>query len=332
MIYIESESTDPTYNLALEETLFSEKSSGETCFMLWQNDRTVVIGRHQNAAEEIDADYVHRHGIRVVRRLSGGGAVYHDLGNLNFTFITDRGRASDLDFRYFVQPVAETLAGFGVKAEFSGRNDITIGGRKFSGNSQYLRGDRLLHHGCILVSGDLSALSGALAVRPDKFESKSTKSVRSRVTTINEHADPPVSIEEFKAALLYTVAKAAAADEGLRVRTLTAEEDAAVRRLAQEKYASWEWTWGNAPDYAVRREKRFPAGLVSARMDVSGGTITGIRFYGDFFAKKDLSELEAALCGVRLDNGLAGTLAGLGADAYIDGVGSIELAMLLLGM
>ena len=233
MVYLESHSTDPYFNLALEEYIFEHMDRSRQYFLLWQNDRTIVVGKYQNTVEEINQSYVEAHGIRVARRLSGGGAVYHDKGNLNFTFIVDQADNADFNFNVFVVPVLRTLERFGVTAAFNGRNDLTIDGQKFSGNSQYARHGRLLHHGCIMLDSNLTNVADALKVKQAKFDSKSVKSVRSRVTTINAHAPRPISMEEFKAALRAGILES----DGLEPRTLTPEELAAVKRLRDEKYA-----------------------------------------------------------------------------------------------
>ena len=193
MRFLESPSNDPYFNLALEEYVFEHLDRSYSYFMLWQNFNTIVVGKYQNTAEEINQSFVDEHGIRVVRRLSGGGAVFHDRGNLNFTFIVDQGSNPDFNFKVFVEPVVQALDRFGIHAEFNGRNDITIDGMKFSGNSQYTRHGRLLHHGCIMLDSNLTNVADALKVKDAKFDSKAVKSVRSRVTTINSHASVPIS-------------------------------------------------------------------------------------------------------------------------------------------
>ena len=225
MRYLESPSRDPYFNLALEEYVFERMDKSKSYFLLWQNDNTIVVGKYQNTAEEIDQAYVDAHHIRVARRLSGGGAVYHDRGNLNFTFIVDRADAPGLNFKIFVRPVVEALARFGVHAAFTGRNDLTIDGMKFSGNAQYARRGRLLHHGCIMLDSNLTSVADALRVKEAKFDSKAVKSVRSRVTTINAHAPAPISMEEFKEALT----ECAMASGELEPCTLTEEDLAAIR-------------------------------------------------------------------------------------------------------
>lgn len=325
MIYLESPSRDPYFNLALEEYVFEQMDRTRAYFMLWQNENTIVVGKYQNTAEEINQAYVDAHGIRVVRRLSGGGAVYHDAGNLNFTFIVDQGSTPDFNFRVFVQPVVKALEQFGVRAEFNGRNDITIDGAKFSGNSQYVRHGRLLHHGCIMLDSNLTSVADALKVREAKFESKAVKSVRSRVTTINAHAPRPISMEEFKRAL-----RDCAMDSGeLEPYALTEQDLAAVQKLRDGKYTTWAWNYGFSPAYDMRREMKFPAGLVTAWLRAEQGTIRGVRFYGDFFGSGDLEELEHAMEGIPLDTHLEAALEPLHVERYMSGITAADLARLL---
>lgn len=326
MIYLESPSRDPYFNLALEEYVFERMDKSKSYFLLWQNDNTIVVGKYQNTAEEIDQAYVDAHHIRVARRLSGGGAVYHDRGNLNFTFIVDRADAPGLNFKVFVRPVVEALARFGVHAEFTGRNDLTIDGMKFSGNAQYARRGRLLHHGCIMLDSNLTSVADALRVKEAKFDSKAVKSVRSRVTTINAHAPAPISMEDFKGALK----ECAMASGELEPCTLTEEDLAAIRKLRDEKYATWAWNYGFSPAYDMRREMKFPAGLVTAHLSAEGGKIKAVRFYGDFFGG-ELGELEGAMAGLPLDGHLTEALEALRVGDYMSGITAEELSRLLRG-
>ena len=326
MIYLESPSRDPYFNLALEEYVFERMDKSKSYFLLWQNDNTIVVGKYQNTAEEIDQAYVDAHHIRVARRLSGGGAVYHDRGNLNFTFIVDRADAPGLNFKVFVRPVVEALARFGVHAEFTGRNDLTIDGMKFSGNAQYARRGRLLHHGCIMLDSNLTSVADALRVKEAKFASKAVKSVRSRVTTINAHAPAPISMEDFKGALK----ECAMASGELEPCTLTEEDLAAIRKLRDEKYATWAWNYGFSPAYDMRREMKFPAGLVTAHLSAEGGKIKAVRFYGDFFGG-ELGELEGAMVGLPLDGHLTEALEALRVGDYMSGITAEELSRLLRG-
>lgn len=203
--YLDLMTTDPSYNLAMEQYVFDCLPRDRMYFMLWQNDNAIIVGKYQNTISEINEEAVRERGIRVVRRLSGGGAVYHDMGNLNFTFITDAGGSGTLDMKLFCEPVVRTLAALGVRAEVNGRNDITIDGKKFSGNSQYLRQGRVMHHGTIMFDSDLSVVGEALRVDPTKIQTKGIRSVRSRVTNVAEHLPERVTLPEFRRILLENI-------------------------------------------------------------------------------------------------------------------------------
>lgn len=325
MYYLDSPMTSPYENLALEEYLLDTLPRGTSCLLLWRNENAVVLGRYQNAAEELDSEYVERRRIRVARRLTGGGAVYHDLGNLNYTILTDRPEDPEGGpFRAFIRPVLRVLASYGIAAEFTGRNDLTIQGKKFSGSAQLERNGRVLHHGCIMLDSDLSAVAGALRVRAAKFQSKSVKSVASRVTTIQAWADSPISMEAFKRRLTQEVLSSQDTEP------LTLSEDArrAVRELAESKYASWEWIYGRSPDYEMQREERFSFGTVSVRMNAVNARIRDIRIFGDFFGG-DLHELEERLTGLALDGGLRERLEAIPLSHYIHGMTAQDLCRLL---
>lgn len=325
MKFIESPWTDPYYNLALEEYVFEKLDRSSDWLLLWQNYNTIVIGKYQNTVEEINAEYVRENGISVARRLSGGGAVYHDKGNLNYTIIVDQNEDFDFNFRYFVVPVTETLKSFGIDAEFSGRNDVTIDGKKFSGNSQYVKQNRIMHHGCIMVDSNLSNVASALKVKPVKMESKSTKSVRSRVTTINANAQRPITMDEFKLALKDKVA----AGNTMETYELTEEDLAAIKKLRDEKYATWEWIYGFSPEYTVRKEEKFDGGIVTAHMNVENGRIKEIRLFGDFFGNGEMGDLEETLQGLPLDDNLDAALEQIHIDEFMKGISAGELAKLL---
>lgn len=323
MICLESPSRDPYFNLAMEEYVFSHPALREPCVMLWQNENAVIVGKYQNTAEEIDRAYVEAHHIRVVRRLSGGGAVYHDAGNLNYTLIVEDREAPDLSF--FTAPVIRTLKRYGVEAELTGRNDLTIEGRKFSGCSQYSRDGRLLHHGCIMLHSNLETVSNALRVTEAKVRSRGFPSVRSGVTTVQAHIPYPVGMESFKRALTEEILSGQQA----RTYNLTPEDLAAIRRLAEEKYAAWEWNYGFGGDYQWRREKRFPGGLVAVLLNVKAGRIESIRFQGDFFGNGDIRDLETALEGLPLDEHLETRLSELDVPYYINAITARDLRELL---
>ena len=325
MYYLESKSRDPYYNLALEEYAFEHLPAHGSCLMLWQNHNTIVVGKYQNTAEEINQAYVDKHHISVARRLSGGGAVYHDAGNLNFTFITDAKELDNFQFEVFVQPVIRTLERMGVKAEFNGRNDITIDGMKFSGNSQYMKHGRIMHHGCIMLNSNLDHVSQALKPKDAKFESKSVKSVKSRVTTINAHTDRVYSMEAFKTLLKEEIFK----EKAMEPWVLSEKTLEQVQALRDDKYAKWDWNYGKNPEYDMKYEKKFAAGVITVYMSAEAGCIKKIKLYGDFFGNGEIEELETQMIGLSLDADLAEQLAPLQVSHYINGITAEDLASML---
>lgn len=290
MRYIISENTDAYFNLASEEYLL--KHTDEEIFYLWRNDNAIIVGKNQNTLSEINVDYVKEKNIKVVRRLTGGGAVYHDLGNLNYTFIENKKKNFN-DFRGFCEPITTALNEMGVEAEFSGRNDMTIEGKKFSGTAQCKYKDRVMHHGTLLFSSVKADISGALKPREIKFSGKSVKSVSSRITNISDHLEGDMDVIEFRNRVMKSVAG------GMdQVTTFSDQEVSEIIRLRDEKYAKWEWNYGHSPKFEMTREGRFPGGTLEVTLEVKKGVIEKIRIYGDFFGTRDVSTLESALTGV----------------------------------
>ena len=327
MYYLESPSNNPHWNLALEQYIFDHCDRSHGYFLLWQNHNTIVVGKYQNTVGEINNEYVREHGISVVRRLSGGGTVYHDLGNLNFTFIVDASEAERINFRMFCEPIVRTLASFGVTAEISGRNDITVDGKKFSGNAQYLREGRVMHHGTILFNSDSSVIVGALQVDREKLASKGVKSVSSRVTNLVEYLPAGTTLEDFKARLMEELGKA----EPMELMTLSDEALACIEEIKKERYDTWEWNYGRSPGYTDHRRKRIEGvGLVEISMEVKGETIRDVQFFGDFFENGDVSALAELLkgCRCRREN-LLERLAAHDVGAYIRNLTAKDLAELI---
>lgn len=296
MKLLESPRTDAAWNLALEQYVFDELPRDESWFMLWRNRSAVIVGRHQNTWNEVDADYVREHDVQVIRRLSGGGAVYHDLGNLNFTIITDADGSGELDFRLFCEPVAETLAEFCVRAEIGGRNDITVDGKKFSGNAQYVREGRVMHHGTILFESDLEMVEKVLSPHADKLESKGVASVRSRVCNLREYLPPDVTMDDFRRRLAVRICGGDAQPVELDGTALRR-----VQAICDGRYARWEWNWGRSPAHAVTRRAYFDGvGSVEVHLDAVEGKVRELRVFGDFFEVSPIEELTDALRGVPL--------------------------------
>ena len=325
--YIESRNTNPDYNLALEQFVFDRLDRSHRYFMLWQNNNSIIVGKHQNTAAEINAAYVNEHNITVVRRLSGGGAVYHDLGNINFTIISDAD--NDIDFTTFCKPIQKALISFGVPVEISGRNDMTVEGKKFSGNAQYVKQNRIMHHGTILYDSSLETLSRALRVSGDKIESKGIASVQSRVTNIRPYMRSPLSLEQFWAALKQYLF--AAFD--LREYNLSPADTAAVDLLREHVYSQWSWNYGASPPCNIHKKRRIEGcGTVEIMLDVAKeGIIKTIVFYGDFFGREDPAELAAMLSGRHLEYGeLKSALGGIDVSRYFYNLDAAAFFSLLL--
>lgn len=317
--------TDAQLNLALEEWSLLNVDIEESYLLFYVNAPSVIIGKHQNTAEEINADFIEERGITVVRRISGGGAVYHDLGNLNFSFITRYTPHRFNNYAEFTRPFIEALRSLGVPAELSGRNDIVVEGRKVSGNAQVVRGERMFSHGTLLLDSKLDDVMLALRVKPGKIESKGIQSVRSRVANINEFLAPPVTVEELRGRLLDHVFP-----EGVAERALTDAEWREVEALSERKYRTWTWNYGESPPFNLQRAKRFPIGEIDVRLEVADGRIRAARLFGDFFARGDISELEAALVGRRYARDeIVETLASAPLESYLAEVSVEELAELM---
>lgn len=316
MTYLETHSTNPTYNLAFEEWVLTHLAQGEY-LILWQNDNTVVIGQNQNALEEINAAFVREHGVHVVRRTTGGGAVYHDLGNLNFSFITDYDSEKGTNMSRFTSLVVNALKSLGVEAASSGRNDILVDGKKVSGSAQRIvtvkagqeSKQRILYHGTLLFRSDPDMIAGALHADPLKFTSKSTKSVRSRVGNIADYLSDEMNITDFWNALRSTLERqqigaykescfceneAVQAGAGKHLtegpEMISGRDPAqlinftAIKKLQTEKYESYDWTYGRSPAFSFQKKKRYPGGTLELRLLIEKGLIQDAVIYGDFLS------------------------------------------------
>lgn len=314
MRLIINHSIDPAFNLALEEYALTQMN--QDVIMLWRNKASIIIGRNQNAVEEMNMDFVRDNGITVIRRQSGGGAVFHDLGNINFTVIHALEQDDFSNYAKFTAPVVEFLQGLGVDACLSGRNDLVIGQAKFSGNAQAVKGGRIMHHGTILFNADVSWLAEALRPSLAKIESRGVKSVRGRVTNVADHLPQNMTVEQFFEQLTGF----------FRARTegeyaLSPADIDAVRRLVEKKYATWEWNIGKSPAYGQRKSERFPFGTVDIRLSIEHGAISEAHIFGDFFGIREINELEARLNGIRHDKEIIqATLSGLDLGSYIHGI------------
>lgn len=299
MIFIENEGVnDPRLNLALEEYALRNFSAEADYLLFYINEPSIIIGRNQNTLEEINQEYVNEKNIHVVRRISGGGAVYHDLNNLNFSFITNHGIKSLHNFKKFTAPVIKVLRKMGLNAELKGRNDILIDNKKISGTAQFSTGKRMISHGTLLLDTDLGEVVNALNVRMTKIESKGLKSVRSRVANISDFLKEPIDIMKFRQLLLEGLYEES---EPFKKYRLTPEDWKEVHQLKNEKYDTWEWNYGSSPKFNIQRSKRFSIGEIDLRIFVEKGHISDFKIFGDFFGSEPVETLENLMKGVRYE-------------------------------
>lgn len=295
MIIIDSPSNNAYFNIALEEYLLY-KYPTETLFLLYINAPSIIVGKFQNTLAEINLDYVTEQNIKVVRRMSGGGTVYHDLGNLNFSFHTLLGGFDFMDFSRFTEPVLEVLHKFNIPAKLEGRNDLLVDGKKFSGNAKLARNGKMIQHGTILFDSNMDVLSDALKINPLKYKDKAVKSNRSRVINLKEYVADTVTVADLKQTLIEEMM---AKNEGATRYTLTNEDLLGVEELVQTKYQTWDWNFGFSPKYSFQNAIKIPAGFIEIHLDVvRGGQIEAAKIFGDFFASHPIEELEQQLIGL----------------------------------
>lgn len=305
MIFVSNEEiTDPRINLAIETYLVQEMPLDEPILLFYINEPSIIIGRNQNTIEEINTEYVEKQGIHVVRRLSGGGAVYHDAGNLNFSFIMPDDGESFRNFGKVTQPIIDALHDMGVEgAELKGRNDLVIDDKKFSGNAMYSTNGRMFAHGTLMFDSDVNEVVNALKVRKDKIESKGIKSIRSRVTNIKPYLTDThqnMSTKDFRQEILLKIFETDKLED-VNVYKLTEKDWERINAISGKLYRNWDWNYGRSPEFDLVRRQRFAIGSIEAKMNVSEGEIKEIKLFGDFFGLGEISDVEKVLTGVKYD-------------------------------
>jgi len=329
MIFVDNKGIhDPRINLAIEEYLLKTMDvEKEPVLLFYINQPSIIIGKNQNTIEEINTDYVEDNGLIVVRRLSGGGAVYHDLGNLNFSFITNDDGDSFMNYKKFTQPVVDALAKMGVNAELSGRNDILAEGRKVSGNAQFSTKGRMFSHGTLMFDTEIDAVVSALKVKKDKIESKGIKSIRSRVANISEFLKEQMTVEEFRLEILKSIF---GGEENIRYYELTEDDWANIHKLSEERYQTWEWNFGKSPRFNIQKTHRFPTGGIDIRLEVNHGVMEEVHIFGDFFGVGDMADIEQRLVGTNYDRAaIAKALADIDIPTYFGGISTEDFLQLI---
>lgn len=326
MRYLRNDCTNAHRNMAFDQFCLERLPLDEPIFYLWQNAPSVIIGLNQNAYAEVNLGYLKEHDILLARRVTGGGAVYHDLQNLNYTIV---GRSADLERDYpgYLTYVIDALRALGVPAELSGRNDILVEGRKVSGYAKRVWKDRLMVHGTLMYDVDLTTLSEALAVDSSKLEAHGIQSVRSRVANLKDYLPQFHSVKELQAALEDILSRHYADSEVL----LTDEQQASIDEEYHTKFATWQWNCGRSPLAAFERKKKFACGTIEAQVSVDKGLITALTFGGDFLGNTPAEALAARLTGIPYErDALQAFLATQPVSDYFDHLTPAELVELIV--
>ena len=305
--------TNPYYNLAVEEYLFSY--SNEDVFMLWQNEPTVVIGKNQNVYAEINMDYLKENNIHIARRITGGGAVYHDLGNVNYTFISSKNNRCEINFEYYTKPIIEALQKLGIDAKLSGRNDLVVDEKKFSGSAQHAKGNRVLHHGTLLFNSNLDVLTNVLNVDEEKIKSKAIKSTRSRVTNLKDILNINLTSDEFISYISSYII------DCFSPEISNVPENQEIISLTNRNQ-SHDWLFPNnklVSIYSTRKKIRYPFGIVDICAHMSNEIISDISISGDYFGVSDTKDLEKILKGSSISN-IENLIKNIKIDDYILGM------------
>jgi len=245
---------------------------------LYINEPSVVVGKHQNTYAEINLDYANEQALKVARRITGGGTVYHDPGNLNFSYIKYGNEGDLVNFQRFTDPLIQFLATLSIKAVFGGKNDLLVNGKKISGNAEHVHKNRVLHHGTLLFNTNLEKLGKVLRVDPLKYTDKAVRSVRSRVVNLSEILNDPSDIHAFSGMLLEFMIKT---DPGNYRSETNPEDESKILELATRKYSTWDWIFGYSPGYSFNNNVELDQENIQINLNVQKGIITTAYVTGD---------------------------------------------------
>jgi lipoate-protein ligase A len=290
--------SDPAINLALEEVCLNNLDPGSEYLLFYINRPSIIIGRHQNPFQEFNQDLARQKGIVVLRRISGGGAVYHDPGNLNFSFITDFTDEKLDYFKTLLQPILDTLHCLGVAAQLTGKNTIRVEGKKVSGTSQHTNMRRMLSHGTLLFDSDLEVMQHVLDSNLRITRSRAVSSLKSKVTNISRYVHRPMDMDAFRAEMADGISTAFG---DLIEYRLTDDDWEAIDLVAQKKYNSWGWTYGRSPEFVVQHKVGLDAGDVDVQLVVKNGVIRSVALVDPFTESSSSHKLITDLIGTRFD-------------------------------
>jgi lipoate---protein ligase len=324
MIFIRNDITDPYFNLAAEEYFL--RNSTDEYFLVYINDPSVIIGKHQNAYAEINYPFIRNENIKVVRRISGGGAVWHDLGNLNFTFIKNGKEGEFVNFRKYMQPVLDFLLKLELDACFKGKNTMEANGYKVSGNAEHVYKNRVMHHGTLLFDTNITVLEEALNVNPQKYLDKSVKSVRASVANINEMLGSKMSFKEFRDAFVNHIISG---DTEAKISDINSYDFRQIQLLTENKYSTWDWNFGYSPQYQLSNKTSIAGSDFIILIEVEKSRIIKVRISGSLFAPSLAQKIEQELLGVKHDEKtIEGVLAKFPQNAISEAISTAELALL----
>lgn len=290
MLLIQQTSTNPYFNIASEEYLL--KNFMDDIFILYCNEPSIIVGKHQNTLAEINLEYATKNALKVIRRLSGGGTVYHDLGNLNYSFIANGSEGNLVDFKKFTLPIINVLQKLGIDAKLGGKNDIRVGDKKISGNAEHIYKNRVLHHGTLLFSSNLDELNESIKFNPNTYSDKAVKSIRSEVANISEFLKEPITITEFADLIANHIKQAFPSSKSYQ---LNINDINIINGLVDTKYSTWEWNFGYSPTYTLNKEILIGENILGVMISVDKGIICEVKLKGNFLNNEDLLKIEQSL-------------------------------------